>query len=370
MKRRYKVLNTFLAVIGIAIIGLAIAISRTHDCEPSGLASTEGSLMKAVAVRCYGSPDVMEFVDAAKPVAKHDEVIVQVKAASVNPLDWHYMRGSPYLMRLSSGLGAPDDSRAGVDFAGVVESVGKDVTKFSPGDAVFGGRNGAFAEYVVIPEDRAIARIPAGIAFEQAAGVPIAAVTALQALREKGGLKSGQKVLINGASGGVGTYAVQIAKAMGADVTGVCSTRNVEMVQSLGADTVVDYKNDDYTQRDERYDLIVDNVGNRSLSANRGVLKDGGTMVLVGGPKGDWIGPFKPPLKALMVSPFVDETITTLLAELSSEDLEFLADLMVAGKLRTVIDKRYPLSATAEAVRYSETGRARGKIIIDVAPVD
>jgi NADPH:quinone reductase-like Zn-dependent oxidoreductase len=254
----------------------------------------------------------------------------------------------------------------GVDFAGVVVEVGSKVTKFAVGAAVFGARSGAFAEYVVIPEDRAIAAKPDNVSFEEAAAIPIAAVTALQALRDDGRLKSGEKVLINGASGGVGTYAVQIAKALGAEVHGVCSTRNVELVRSLGADHVFDYKNENYTETDNEYDLIVDMVGNHSLTENRRVLKPQGRMVLVGGPKGNWLAPLWPPLKAMMLSPFIDQEIGMMLAVLSGDDLAFLAGLMADDRLTSRIDTHYPLSDTAEALRYLETQRARGKVIIAV----
>ena len=320
--------------------------------------------MTAAIYRCYGSPDVVEVTEVVKPVPADNEVLVKVQAASVNPLDWHYMRGSPYLMRLSAGLGSPDDVRMGVDFAGTVESVGGSVTRFKPGDEVFGRGNGAFAEYVIIPEDRSIVHIPDEVSFEQAAAMPIAAITALQALRNKGELKPGQKVLINGASGGVGTYAVQIAKAMGAEVHGVCSTRNLELVRSLGADHVWDYRNEDYTESGEAYDLIVDMVGNHSIMKNRRVLKDDGIMVMVGGAKGDWIAPLKRPIGTLLLSPFFDQQLKLLLARLNKDDLNQLADYLESGAVRSVIDQRFTLAEVPDAIRYSEAGRARGKIII------
>lgn len=322
--------------------------------------------MKAVVYRCYGAPDVLSLEDVEKPVPADDEVLVKVHAASVNPLDWHYMRGSPYLMRLSAGIGAPDDIRMGVDYAGTVEAVGKDVTRFKPGDAVFGGAGGAFAEYVKVREDRAIVLKPDNVTFQQGATVAIAAVTALQALRDKGQIASGQKVLINGASGGVGTFAVQIAKALGAEVHGVCSTRNIEMVRSIGADRVFDYKKEDYTDSGEQYDLIVDMVGNHSLLANRKVLTPEGRLVIVGGEKGDWIGPLLRPLNALILGPFVDQEFVMILAQLKQEDLTTLAEFMSEGKVTPVIDRTYPLSETPAAVGYSEDGHARGKIIVTI----
>jgi len=328
--------------------------------------SADAELMKAVVYRCYGSPDVLTYEDVEKPTPGDDEVLVKVHAASVNPLDWHYMRGSPYLLRLSSGLGAPDVTRLGVDFAGTVQAVGKNVKRFKTGDEVFGSRSGAFGEYLTVREDRAVTLKPASVTFEQAAAVPVAAITALQALRDKGQVKPGQKVLINGASGGVGTFAVQIAKAFGAEVTGVCSTRNIEMVQSIGADHVIDYKQTDYTESDHRYDVIVDMVGNHSLQKNRRVLTPGGRLVIVGGPKGDWIAPLIRPIGAMILAPFVEQEMITLLAQMKVEDLSILGDLIAAGQVTPVIDRRYRLSEVPAAIRYSEEGRARGKIIISM----
>jgi len=366
MKLRYKIAAGILVFLAASISVLALVLSHTSDCGPAPTAASESETMQAVVYRCYGATDVLEFGDIVKPTPADDEVLVKIATASVNPLDWHYMRGSPYIMRLGSGLGAPDDPRMGVDFAGTVEAVGKNVENFKPGDEVFGGRDGAFAQYLVIPADRAIVMKPANVTFAQAAAVPIAAISALQALRDKGKIKAGQKVLINGASGGVGTFAVQIAKSFGAEVTGVCSTRNVEMVLSIGADHVIDYKQDDYTKNDEQYDLIIDMVGNHSLSANRRAMRPEGTYVIVGGAKGNWLGPLMGPIKAMLYSPFVKQEFVMLLAALRQDDLAILADLMQAGKVTPVIDRHYPLSAVAEALRYSEDGHARGKIIIDI----
>lgn len=322
--------------------------------------------MKAVTYRCYGSPEVLEFGDIEKPVPAGDEVLVRVQAAAVNPLDWHYMRGSPYLMRLMSGLGAPKDTGFGVDFSGAVEAVGRDVRSFKPGDEVFGGKGGAFAEYISISEDRQIVHRPENLTAQEAAAVPIAALTALQALRDKGEIQPGQKVLINGASGGVGTFAVQIAKSYGAEVTGVCSARNVELVQSLGADHVIDYKKESYIESGNTWDLIIDNVGNHSLLANRKVLAPDGRFVIVGGPGGNWVGPLVRPLMATILSPFVDQEFIMLMAQGRKDDLATLAQLLQSGELRPVIDRTWPLEQVAEAIRYSESGRARGKIIITV----
>ena len=366
MKLRYKIANGFLILLVLAISALAVVLSYESDCIPAPPVAEGDEPMKAVVYSCYGSPDVLELADIAKPVPADDELLVKIQAAAVNPLDWHYMRGSPYFMRLMSGLGAPTETRLGVDFAGTVEAVGQHVTRFKPGDEVFGARTGAFAEYVTVRESRAVTAKPANVTYEQAASVPIAAITALQALRDNGQLQYGQKVLINGASGGVGTFAVQIAKSFGAEVTGVCSTRNVDMVRSIGADHVFDYKKENYTESGEQYDLIVDMVGNHSLAANRKVLRPDGRLVLVGGGKGDWIGPMLRPLQAMLVSPFVDQEIITLLAQLDSDDLVLLADLMAHGAVTPVIDRRFPLTDIADAIRYSEEGRARGKIIIDM----
>ena len=366
MKLRYKILNGLLGLLALSVVTFAIVIGYTAPCEPAPDSLSSDGTMKAITYRCYGSPEVLELADVEKPAPGDTEVLVRVKAASVNPLDWHYMRGSPYFMRLGTGIGAPDDTRLGVDFAGIVEAVGTGVTKFSPGDEVFGGRTGAFAEYVIVPEDRAMVRKPPELSFEQAAAMPIAALTALQALRDKGELQAGQKVLINGASGGVGTFAVQIAKATGAEVHGVCSTRNVELVKSLGADRVWDYKTEDYTQSEERYDLIVDMVSNHSLSKNRRVLNPEGRLVIVGGPSGDWITPLKRSLGAMILAPFVDQQIIVLLARLRQDDLADLATMAASGKVTPVIDRRYSLQEVPAAIRYSEEGRARGKILIEL----
>lgn len=322
--------------------------------------------MQGVVIHCYGSPDVLKLEQLAKPTPADDQLLVKVRAAALNPLDWHTMRGSPYIMRMAAGFGAPKDSRVGVDFAGTVEAVGRNVTQFKPGDDVFGGADGAVAEYVVVRESRGVALKPTNMTFEQAAAVPVAAVTALQGLRDQGGIEPGQKVLINGASGGVGTFAVQIAKHFGAEVTGVCSTRNVELVRSLGADRVVDYTQEDFAQDAGRYDLILDNVGNRSLSDLRHALKPSGTLVIVGGQKGDWIGPMMGVIKAAIVAHFVAQKMGFFMARLDHDDMRLLGELMQTGKVTPVIDRRYPLSEAAQAMEYLETGRARGKVIINL----
>src|SRR5450755_4320559 len=277
--------------------------------------------MKAVVYTNYGSPDVLEIRDIKKPVPNDDQVLIKVRAASINPVDWHFMEGTPYIMRaLGVGLRKPKDPRLGVDMAGTVEAVGKNVTQFKPGDEVFGGRTGAFAEYVCARADRAVVLKPPNMTFEQAASVPIAAITALQGLRDKGHIQEGQKVLINGASGGVGTFAVQIAKSFGADVTGVCSTKNLDLVRSLGADHVIDYTKEDFTKGEQRYDLILDNVGNQPLSGFRHALQPKGICVMIGGGgpnDGGLIGPMGRPVKALLMSPFISQKMGMFMADLN-----------------------------------------------------
>jgi NADPH:quinone reductase-like Zn-dependent oxidoreductase len=367
MRLRAKPILAGLAVVLLVAIGaFAFVLSHTEECMPSSESQAAEDGFTAVQYRCYGSPDVLEFVTREIPEPDRGEILVRVKAAAVNPLDWHYMRGEPYVLRLSAGLGAPDDTRLGVDFAGVVQAVGPGEQRFEVGDRVFGRADGAFAEYLLASEDRAIVEIPDGVSFGDAAALPVAAITALQALRDKGQLQPGQKVLINGASGGVGTFAVQIAKAMGAEVHGVCSTRNVELVSSLGADRVFDYRNENYTESDEAYDVIVDMVGNHSVGKNQRVLKADGRLVIVGGPKGNWVGPFIRPLGAMLRSPFASQEMSMMLARLRNEDLETLAAMVAEGDIKPVLDYSFPLLEAADAIRYSETGRARGKILIFV----
>lgn len=341
--------------------------SSTNDCgrhaAPQGAA-----VMKAIVYCDYGSPDVLKLEDLARPAPNDDQVLIKVRAASVNPFEWHFMRGTPYIGRLMGmGLRKPKETRLGRDVAGQVEAVGRNVTQFKPGDAVFGSAPGALAEYVCASEPR-LAMKPGNVTFEQAASVPIAAITALQALRDKGRLQPGQNVLINGASGGVGTFAVQIAKAFGAHVTGVCSTRNVEMVRSIGADQVVDYTKEDFTGSGRRYDLIVDNVGNHSLFECRRALTPKGKYVLVGGKNGRWIAPLDRALGAKLFSWFVSQDMGMLMANMNKSDLGVLRDLMQAGKVTPVIDRTYTLSQVPEAFRYLEAGHARGKVVIIVGP--
>jgi NADPH:quinone reductase-like Zn-dependent oxidoreductase len=321
--------------------------------------------MKAAVYTRYGSPDVVQIKDVEKPVPKDDEVLLKVRAASVNPLDWHFMRGLPYLLRMMAGLRKPKITGLGVDVAGQVEAVGRNVTQFKAGDEVFGSCRGAFAEYVCTSES-VLVKKPDNVTFEQAASVPVAAFTALQGLRDKGHIQPGKKVLINGAAGGVGTFAVQIAKAFGAEVTGVCSTRNVDMVRSIGADRVIDYTQEDFTKSGQRYDLFLDCVGNHSLLACRRVLNPKGVYVPVGGTSGPWmIGPLARALTTLVLSWFVSQKLVIFfLAKSNKADLTVLCELMAAGKVTPIIDRRYSLSEVPEAIRYLEEGHARGKVVI------
>ncbi|MFI5387956.1 MAG: NAD(P)-dependent alcohol dehydrogenase [Fimbriimonadales bacterium] len=322
--------------------------------------------MKAAVYTRYGAPDVVHVTDVEKPAPKDGEVLVRVRAASVNPLDWHFVRGLPYLLRMQSGLRTPKVTRLGVDLAGHVDAVGKNVTEFKPGDAVFGTARGAFAEYVCASE-LALVMTSDHITLEQAASVPVASLTALLGLRDKGKIQPGQKVLINGASGGVGTFAVQVAKALGADVTGVCSTRNVDVVRSLGADRVIDYTKEDFTSILQAYDILLDNVGNHSLSACRRILNPKGKYIMVSGPAGRWIAPFDRAIGAMVLSRFVSQDMgLLLLGNRNQGGLTMIRELLNAGKVRPVIDRTYKLSEVQAAIRYVEEGHARGKVIITV----
>lgn len=315
--------------------------------------------MKAIVYRRYGPPDVLQCEEVEKPTIGDSQLLIQVCAAAVNPLDWHYLRGQPYIMRLQSGLLTPKDTRLGTDVAGMVEAVGRDVTEFKPGDAVFGVCGGAFAEYARVSK-RALALKPANMSFVQAAAVPVAAFTALQGLRDHGNIQAGQQVLINGAAGGVGTFAVQIAKAFGAEVTGVCSTRNVELVRAIGADRVIDYTQTNFTHSAQRYDLILDCIGNHALSACRRVLQPKGAYIIVG-------GPLVRGIQALALARLVSQKLVMFIAKPNTADLSFMHDLMAAGKVTPVIDRCYSLPEVAEAIRYLEKGHARGKVVITLA---
>src|SRR2546430_647482 len=369
MKRILKwIFRVVLVLLVLAFLFVFVAYWRsTNDCDRKTAAPNNP--MKAIVYCDYGLPN-LKLQDVEKPVPNDDQLLVRVRAASVNPYDWHFVEGTPKIMRvLGVGFRKPKDTRLGVDFAGTVEAVGKNVTQFKPGDEVFGGRGGAFAEYVCPRATRAVALKPASLTFEQAASVNIAGVTALQALRDKGKVEPGQKVLINGASGGVGTFAVQIAKSFGADVTGVCSTRNVDLVRSLGADHVIDYTKEDFARGEQRYDVILDNVPNHSLSECRRILTPNGKYVMIGGggPNDNrWVGPFGRVIKTMVLSPFTRQKMGMMMADANGKDLTILADMMQSGKLKPVIDRTYKLNEVPAAIAYLEEGHARGKVVITV----
>jgi NADPH:quinone reductase-like Zn-dependent oxidoreductase len=367
LKRIFK-WSAALIVVALFILFQIAYWGSTNDCGHKIDANAE--LMKAVVYCEYGPPEVLQLENVAKPVPNDDQILVKIHSASVNPLDWHFVRGTPYIARaLAFGLRKPKSTGLGADYAGTVEAIGKNVTQFKPGDEVFGGKSGTFAQYLCARADRSVVLKPRSVSFEQAAAVPVAAITALQGLRDKGNVQPGQKVLINGASGGVGTFAVQIAKSLGANVTGVCSGRNAEMVRSLGADQVIDYTKEDFTNRPERYDLILDNVGSQPLSGMRGVLTPNGRCVLVGGggPNDQgFIGPMGRPLKAFMTSLFSKQKIGFFVADLNKKDLTVLAEMMQSGKLKSVIDRSYRLDEIVAAITYIEQGHARGKVVVAV----
>jgi NADPH:quinone reductase-like Zn-dependent oxidoreductase len=368
-KRWKRILKWSVLVILVALLlWFEIAYWRsTNDCDRRSAAAPSNP-MKAIVYCDYGLGNV-RLDQIEKPVAKDDEVLVRVRAASVNPYDWHFVEGTPYVMRaMGVGLRKPKDIRLGVDFAGTVEAVGKNVTQFKPGDEVFGGRGGAFAEYVCRRATGAIALKPANVTFEQAAALNIAGITALQGIRDKGKVQAGQKVLVNGASGGVGTFAVQIAKSFGANVTGVCSTRNVDLVKSLGADQVIDYTKEDFTKGNERYDVILDNVGTgHSLSEYRKVLAPDGKYVLIGGGgvgEQGLLGGLARALWASIVSKLWKQQMGMMMADPSTKDLTLLGELTQERKLKPVIDRTYKLEEVPQALAYLEQGHARGKVII------
>jgi NADPH:quinone reductase-like Zn-dependent oxidoreductase len=321
--------------------------------------------MNAIVQDTYGAPDVLELRDIDRPAVGEDDLLVRVQAAGVDQGVWHFMTGQPYLMRLGVGFRAPRARVRGSDVAGRVEAVGANVTQFQPGHEVFGMARGSFAEYACARQDK-VAPKPANLTFEQAAAVPVSAVTALQGVRDKGKVQSGQKVLIIGAAGGVGTFAVQLAKAFGAEVTGVCSTTKLDLVRSIGADHVIDYTRDDFADGGRRYDVILDTAGNRSLSHLRRALTPKGTLVIVGGEGGGrWFGVGRQ-LRALMLSPVVSQRLGTFIAKVNSEDLLALKELLEAGKVTPVIDRTYPLAEVPDAIRYLHEGHARGKVVITV----
>jgi len=322
--------------------------------------------MKAIVYHRYGSPEVLKLEEIEKPAPEDDEVLIKVRAASVNPLDCRLLKGKPYATRLMSRLGRLKAGRPGVDVAGEVEAIGKKITRFKPGDEVFGAAAGALAEFATARESRLVLK-PENLTFEQAASVNVAGMTALQGLRNKGQLAPGEKVLINGAAGGVGTYAVQIAKVFGAELTGVCSTRNLDLVKSIGADHAIDYLKEDFTQGRVLYDLIFDCVGNVSFSNCRRALTRHGKLVMVGAPHTNWmLAVMAPLLWAKLESWFVSQKAIAALAQSNQNDLVFISELLSAGKVTPVIDRVYNLNEAREAVRYLEEGHARGKVIVTV----
>ena len=369
-KRWKRVVKWTLGTIFVALIlwGFVAYWTSTNDCDRN--AANPANPMKAVVHCDYGITN-LKLQEIEKPTPADDQVLVRVRAASLNPLDGHFVRGMWLARLMDGGLRKPKDTRLGVDYAGTVEAVGKNVTQFKPGDEVFGGRTGSLAQYVCARADRAIALKPANMTFEQAGSVAVAAITALQGLREKGHIQAGQKVLINGASGGVGTFAVQIAKSLGAEVTGVCSTRNLDLVRSIGADHVIDYTKEDFTKGNQRYDVIFDNVQNHTFSERRRVLTSNGICVLAGLGGAGWhentwkhlVRSFTTPL----MSKFTSQKFSFYISQLNHEDLALLGDLMLSGKVTPVIDRTYKsLGEVQDALQYLEQGHARGKVVITV----
>ncbi len=322
--------------------------------------------MKAITQYEYGGPETLKFEDVDKPIPENDEILVEVKAASLNIADWHMMTGTPYMVRLmGAGLRSPKSPKVGSDVAGVVTAVGKDVSRFAPGDEVFGEISGSFAEYAVAKE-RHIAHKPETAIFEEAAAVPLAGFTALQGLRDHGQVKSGDKVLINGASGAVGTWTVQIAKALGAEVTAVCSTRNVDAAREMGADHVLDYTKEDFTKLGRKFDVLIDNVGNRKLSACRDLLVEGGRYVMVSGPKRKLLGPMGRMLAAQFIFVGRSQKFVWYVAKVNLEDLELLGRMVEDGKIAARIERTYSLSEVPDAFRYLGEGHARGKLVVTI----
>ena len=369
-KRWKRVVKWTLGMILVVLIlwGFVAYWTSTNDCGRD--AAAPGTGMKAVVYCDYGIAN-LKLQEIEKPTPTDDQVLIRVHAASLNPLDGHAVRGMWLGRLIGGGLRKPKDTRLGVDYAGTVEAVGKNVTQFKPGDEVFGARDGALAQYVCGRADRAIALKPANVTFEQAGSVAVAAITALQGLRDKGHVHAGQKVLVNGASGGVGTFAVQIAKSLGAEVTGVCSTRNLDLVRSIGADHVIDYTKEDFTKGDQRYDVIFDNVQNHSFSERQHVLVENGICVLAGLGGAGWhedtwehlVRSFTTPL----MSKFTSQKFSFYIAQLNHQDLALLADIMQSGKITPVIDRTYKsLGDVRDALEYLEQGHARGKVVITV----
>jgi NADPH:quinone reductase-like Zn-dependent oxidoreductase len=324
-------------------------------------------VMKAYVYERYGGPEVLEAREVAKPAPAPDELLVRIRASSVNALEWHMVTGRPALVRLGGGLRGPKDGVLGTDFAGTVEAVGTDVTDFKPGDEVFGGKTGAYAEYLCVKAAHAVVLKPDNVSFEEAAAVPVSGVTALQALRDKGGLQPGWKVLINGASGGVGSLAVQVAKALGAEVTAVCSTANVEAAKRSGADRVIDRTKEDFTRRPERYRLLVDVNGTRSWAECRRVLTDDGACVIVGSPHdGFLLGPLRHSLGMAIGAVASKQKVINFIANLDKASLQVLSEMLETGRLKPIIDRTYELDRLPEALAYLGEGHARGKIVVTI----
>jgi NADPH:quinone reductase-like Zn-dependent oxidoreductase len=354
-----------LALILAFFAGFIAYWRSTNEC---GRKTAAKNPIKAILHCEYGGPEVLKVEDVEKPVPNDNQLLVRVRAASVNPLDLT-IRGL-WLLRPMSGMRKPKDTRLGVDYAGTVEAAGKNVTQFKTGDEVFGGKTGALADYICVLADRAVVLKPANMTFEQAAAVPVAAITALQGLRDKGKIQAGHKVLINGASGGVGTFAVQIAKSFGTEVTGICSTRNLDLVRSIGADHVIDYTKEDFTKSEQRYDLIYDLIGNHSFSERRRILNPNGICVMAGIGGAGWHEGFASrllgELNGYLRSRFTSQKFIAYIAQFNKADMSILADLMQSGKVMPVIDRTYKLSETSQALRYLEQGHARGKVVISV----
>lgn len=363
--RAYRITALIFAIPAALIIAGMVALSYTPTCTGNNFSAGEGSPNRAVTYYCYGSAEVLNLEALDVPAPRENQLLVRVHAASINPLEWHYLHGEPYIMRLSSGLARPADTRLGVDFAGVVEATGSGVTQFAVGDEVFGMSQGTFADYITVSQTARISKKPPNVSFEEAAGMGIAASTALIAVRDKGAIQPGQRVLVNGASGGVGTYAVQLAKYYGAHVTGVSSARNHDLVRSLGADHMIDYANEDFTETTEPYDVIIDAVGNHSLRALRRALVHDGIAVLITGPKKDpWLGPVSLSVRAALYDPLVSQQFPGVMESVPQRDMDFLAELMESGELRTVVDQRFDLSEIQAGIAYQEQGRTRGKNIV------
>ncbi len=368
MRLPAKIATRFIVLLAVAVAVLAIALAHNSAPTPAEPLPRDAVPIKAIVYREYGGPTVLKLEDVAKPAPAPDELLIRVYDAALNPLDFHYMRGSPYIVRLQLGMGAPKRYRIGEDFSGTVEAVGARVRKFKPGDAIFGTADGALGQYVTSTEV-GLALKPANISFEQAAGVPIAGITALQGLRDYAHVGPGQKVLVNGASGGVGTFAVQLARIFGAEVTGVCSTRNLDLVRSLGANQVIDYTREDFTRGNQRYDVIFDAVGNHGVRDYERILTPKGVVLLVGaGPSlEDWLGPLEGLMKAQLMSPFLHHRFMSFFADANrTQDLDTLRDLIRAGKLVPVIDRIFQLRDSAAAMKYLEQGHARGKVIVAI----